>query len=60
MHVFKLIVSFLSVHWRCQCFFPYCLLFVCPQVDMAALSQMGDSDLKEIGVPMVRCTFYSY
>ncbi|EAY94457.1 hypothetical protein OsI_16227 [Oryza sativa Indica Group] len=30
----------------------YVFLFHAEEVDMAALSQMGDSDLKEIGVPM--------
>ncbi|KAF0890450.1 hypothetical protein E2562_002822 [Oryza meyeriana var. granulata] len=30
----------------------YVFLFQAEEVDMAALSQMGDSDLKEIGVPM--------
>uniref|UniRef100_A0A453C5V3 SAM domain-containing protein n=1 Tax=Aegilops tauschii subsp. strangulata TaxID=200361 RepID=A0A453C5V3_AEGTS len=27
-------------------------VFTCLQVDMAALSQMKDSDLKDMGVPM--------
>jgi hypothetical protein len=29
------------------------ILFTCLQVDMAALRQMGESDLKDMGVPMV-------
>ena len=31
----------------------FCFVFTCFQVDMTALSQMKDSDLKDMGVPMV-------
>jgi hypothetical protein len=36
------------------------ILFTCLQVDMAALRQMGESDLKDMGVPMVGWKFTDF
>jgi len=36
------------------------ILFACLQVDMAALRQMGESDLKDMGVPMVGSKFTEF
>lgn len=39
---------------------PFFILFTCLQVDMAALRQMGESDLKDMGVPMVGWKFTEF
>lgn len=41
----------LDICFIIECSFSF--VFTCFQVDMAALSQMKDSDLKDMGVPMV-------
>jgi hypothetical protein len=39
---------------------PFLILFTCLQVDLSALRQMGESDLKDMGVPMVGWKFTDF
>lgn len=61
-HSYSLLWSFgglISLLWTSNCFATFSLIQLIidisdlPQIDMTALKQMGENDLKELGIPMV-------